>query len=200
MTLFLALLLTLGLSSQAQAQVAFEVPTTSPFQAAIGPKSVAIGDLNGDGKFDLITANGTSNNVSVFLNVLNMGLPPVGGGGGSGVGVEDDNCFIATAAYGSPLAPQVQLLRELRDPYLLPFATGRAFVKLYYTLSPPLAELIAGSEILRTIVRAGLVPIIGWAALVLWSPSLGLGIPIVALGLGLWLARRKWVVYRRART
>ncbi len=73
-------------------------------------------------------------------------------------------------------------------------------VAVYYTLSPPLAELIAGSEILRVIVRAGLVPIIGWAALVLWSPSLGLGIPIVALGLGVWLARRKWAVYRRART
>ena len=174
--------------------------TRTDLATGTGPNSVAIGDLDGDGDLDLITANLASDNVSVFLNVLNMGLPPVGGGGGSGVGVEDDNCFIATAAYGSPLAPQVQLLRELRDRYLLPFATGRAFVKLYYTLSPPLAELIAGSEILRTIVRAGLVPIIGWAALVLWSPSLGLGIPIVALGLGVWLARRKWAVNRRART
>jgi hypothetical protein len=134
--------------------------------------------------------------IDAFISKISEPLPATPGGGGNG----DDDCFIATAAYGSPLAPQVQLLRELRDQYLLPFATGRAFVKLYYTLSPPLAELIAGSEILRTIVRAGLVPIIGWAALVLWSPSLGLGIPIVALGLGVWLARRTWAVYRRART
>jgi hypothetical protein len=174
--------------------------TRTDLATGTDPNSVAIGDLNGNGKFDFVTANGTSNNVSVLLNTFNTGLPPVVGGGGSRVGVKDDNCFIATAAYGSPLAPQVQLLREFRDRYLLPFATGRAFVKIYYSVSPPVAELIAGSEILRTIVRAGLVPIIGWAALVLWSPSLGLGIPIVALGLGIWLARRKWAVYRRART
>ncbi|MFQ5930951.1 MAG: purple acid phosphatase family protein, partial [Nitrospiraceae bacterium] len=104
-----------------------------------------------------------------------------GGGGG---------CFIATAAFGSPLAPQVQLLREVRDQYLLPHPAGQALVALYYTLSPPLADVIAGSGILRAIVRVGLVPILAWAALVLWSPSLGVGIPLVILGLGTWLARR----------
>jgi hypothetical protein len=173
--------------------------TRTDFATGAAPEFVAIADLNGDGQIDLVIANFDIDTVSAFINTLNTGAPG-GGEGGSGVGVEDDDCFIATAAYGSPLAPQVQLLRELRDRYLLPFATGRAFVKIYYSVSPPLAELIAGSEILRTIVRAGLVPIIGWAALVLWSPSLGLGIPIVALGLGVWLTRRKWAVYRRART
>ncbi|MEE9521364.1 MAG: hypothetical protein V3W05_00975, partial [candidate division NC10 bacterium] len=53
-----------------------------------------------------------------------------------------------------------------------------------------LAKLIAGSEIFRATVRAGLVPILGWAAVVLWSPSLGLGILLVALGLGPWRALR----------
>ncbi len=117
--------------------------------------------------------------------------PPSGGGGGGG-------CFIATAAFGSPLAPQVQLLREFRDQYLLPHPAGQAFVALYYTVSPPLAELIAGSEVLRTIVRVGLVPILGWAALMLWSPTLGLAFSLVLLGLVAWLAlwiarRRRWV-------
>jgi hypothetical protein len=108
----------------------------------------------------------------------------------------DDDCFIATAAFGSPLAPQVQLLREVRDQYLLPHPAGQALVALYYTLSPPLAEMIAGSETLRAIVRAGLTPIIGWATLVLWAPSLGMGIPLVALAFGVWVAlrgvRRRW--------
>ncbi len=108
----------------------------------------------------------------------------------------DDDCFIATAAFGSPLAPQVQLLREVRDQYLLPHPVGQGLVALYYTLSPPLAEMIAGSETLRAIVRAGLTPIIGWATLVLWAPSLGMGIPLVALAFGVWVAlrgvRRRW--------
>lgn len=114
-----------------------------------------------------------------------------GGDGGGG------GCFIATAAFGSPLAPQVQLLREFRDRYLLSHAVGQQLVAWYYALSPPLAKAIAGSETLRTLVRAGLVPLVWWAALVLWSPIVGLGVPVVILGLAGWWAlrvaqRRKW--------
>ncbi|MEE8607624.1 MAG: CFI-box-CTERM domain-containing protein [Nitrospiraceae bacterium] len=110
------------------------------------------------------------------------------------IGPVTPNAFL-TAAYGSPLAPQVQLLREFRDRYLLPHAAGRALVAVYYTLSPPLADVIADSENLRTITRAGLVPILAWAALTLRSPSLGVGVLLGVLGFGAWLARR--VVRRR---
>jgi hypothetical protein len=68
-------------------------------------------------------------------------------------------------------------------------------VTFYYTVSPPIAKVISGSEILRGIVRVGLVPVVGWAALVLWSPSSALGILLVALGFWAWLALR--VVRRR---
>jgi len=78
--------------------------------------------------------------------------------GGTRVG-----CFIATAAYGSALHPKVDSLRRLRDEYLMTSAVGRALVSGYYRLSPPLAELVARHEALRTVTRALLWPLV-WLA------------------------------------
>ena len=69
-------------------------------------------------------------------------------------------CFIATAAYGSYLHPQVQLLRNFRDEHLLSNAPGRAFVKYYYHTSPPVAEFIARHAVLRGITRLALTPLV----------------------------------------
>jgi hypothetical protein len=113
-----------------------------------------------------------------------------GGGGDGGGGDGGSGCFIAVAAFGSPLAPQVQLLSEFRDRYLLTHAGGRLFVAAYYRASPPLAKRIAQSEILRSLVRAGLLPILAWAKLTLWSPGLGLAMTLVFPGLGSWLILR----------
>jgi len=84
------------------------------------------------------------------------GAPPVTGSGGGGGG---GGCFIATAAFGSALEPRVVTLKQFRDVYLLPSASGRAFVELYYALSPPLADLIAADEDLRAGARALLAPV-----------------------------------------
>jgi chitinase len=76
-------------------------------------------------------------------------------------------CFIATAAFGSKFEKHVQLLRRFRDLYLMPNSIGRAFVKAYYKYSPPMADFIAKHDVLRTIVRWGLAPIIAisWISL-----------------------------------
>jgi hypothetical protein len=69
-------------------------------------------------------------------------------------------CFIATAAWGSWLAPEVVTLREFRDRYLLTNGPGRAFVEWYYRVSPPAAAFIAEHEALKTAVRWGLTPVV----------------------------------------
>jgi parallel beta-helix repeat protein len=66
-------------------------------------------------------------------------------------------CFIATAAYGTPTAEQINVLREFRDDVLLKSTMGSQFVSLYYQISPPIANFIAGHEVLRTLVRELLV-------------------------------------------
>ena len=71
-----------------------------------------------------------------------------------------DNCFIATAAYGTPMAEEIQVLRDFRDQYLLTNPVGEVLVELYYKTSPPIAEFIADHPALRQVVRAGLEPVI----------------------------------------
>ena len=81
-----------------------------------------------------------------------------GGGGG---------CFIATAAYGSYEVPYIRILRKMRDRFLVTNAVGKAFVHLYYTYSPPIANIIANHNSLKIAVRIGLMPLVGisWLAL-----------------------------------
>lgn len=77
-------------------------------------------------------------------------------------------CFVATAAYGTPMADQIDVLRSFRDRYLLTNAVGTSLVKAYYSHSPAVANVIADNAALRAIARAVLMPVIAplWMKLV----------------------------------
>ena len=83
-----------------------------------------------------------------------------GGSSGSSGSWASERCFIATAAYGSGLAPEVVTLRAFRDRYLLTNGPGQAFVDWYYRVSPNIAAFIAQHESLKTAVRWGLAPVV----------------------------------------
>jgi len=102
-------------------------------------------DFKAQLKYDSTVIEGTT------LQFTTSTLPPSGGG-----------CFIATAAYGTPTAKQIDVLREFRDVVLLKSTLGSRFVALYYQFSPPVADFIAGHELLRTLVRELLVDPIVW--------------------------------------
>jgi len=89
-----------------------------------------------------------------------------------------DECFIATAAFGSKFTWPVALLRHFRDQYLLTNALGTAFVKIYYQYSPPIAAMIANSQPLKVLVRVLLAPVIALVYMMyhpmLTAPVLGL--------------------------
>lgn len=100
-------------------------------------------------------------------------------------------CFIATAAYGSYLEPHVQVLRDFRDTYLLNNHLGRAFVRLYYQTSPPIADFIARHEVLRTVVRVALTPIVYMVEYRAMTFIFFIAI-LVATGMGLLVRNRRW--------
>ena len=104
-------------------------------------------------------------------------------------------CFIATAVYRSPFAPQVARLRHLRRRYLLSSAVGRDVVGLYERVTHPLAVRIARSSRLRTVTRFAITPVDAWARLFLSAPALG----VLSLASALTLVGSVVMVWRRQR-
>ncbi len=103
-------------------------------------------------------------NLDIHADMVCSGLNETVAGGGDGGG---GGCFIATAAYGSSMAPHVNILRKMRDRFLATHRIGKTFVNFYTQYSPPAADFIAGHDILRFFVRMGLFPLVGisWVAL-----------------------------------
>jgi hypothetical protein len=74
-------------------------------------------------------------------------------------------CFIATATYGSEIAPEVALLRYFRDAQVLKTSAGRSFMQafnaFYYSFSPEVASFISANGIVRSAMKIILYPLIG---------------------------------------
>jgi len=108
---------------------------------------------------------------------------------------EGGGCLIATATYGSELAPQVQQLRELRDNQLLQTESGTQFMTMfndvYYSFSPTIADMERENPVFKEIVKAGLTPMISTLSLMdnaeTESEVLGLGLSVIALNLGMYI-------------
>lgn len=71
--------------------------------------------------------------------------------------LQKSGCFIATAAFGTPLAKEVLLLTEFRDEFLSQYFIGRKFIRLYYDFSPRVASYIDTKEGLRLLLRNFLI-------------------------------------------
>ncbi|MBS1268665.1 MAG: hypothetical protein MAG458_01397 [Nitrosopumilus sp.] len=104
-------------------------------------------------------------------------------------------CLIATATYGSELAPQVQQLRELRDNQLMQTVSGTAFMStfndIYYSFSPTIADMEREHPLFKEAVKIAITPMISTLSLMENANSesevLSIGISVIALNLGMYL-------------
>jgi hypothetical protein len=104
-------------------------------------------------------------------------------------------CLIATATYGSEMAPQVQQLRELRDNQLLNTESGTAFMgtfnDVYYSFSPIIADYERENPVFREMVKLAITPMISTLSLMENANSesevLSIGISVILLNLGMYL-------------
>ena len=107
-------------------------------------------------------------------------------------------CLIATAAYGTELAPQVQYLREIRDNTVLTTASGAAFMTgfntLYYSFAPAVADMERANPMFQDAVKVFITPMISTLSIMSLAEGgseaevLGFGISVIALNLGMYVA------------
>jgi hypothetical protein len=110
---------------------------------------------------------------------------------------ESGGCLIATATYGSELAPQVQQLRELRDNSLLQTESGTQFMGMfndvYYSFSPIIADYERENPVFREMVKIAITPMITSLSILNYvdmnseAEVLGYGISLILLNLGMYL-------------
>ena len=133
-----------------------------------------------------------------------------------GVCAVDDNlkegggCLIATATYGSEMAPQVQFLREIRDNKVMSTTSGVSFMtgfnQLYYSFSPTIADLERENPVFKEIVKIGITPMITSLSIMSAANSeqeiLGYGIGVILMNVGMYFVAPAMLFYsiKKAKT
>ena len=115
-------------------------------------------------------------------------------------------CLIATAAYGTELAPQVQFLREVRDNTVMGTSSGMAFMagfnQVYYSFSPTIADWERENPMFQEAVRAFITPMVSSLSIMTLTDGsseievLGLGISVIALNLGMYIAAPALIAFK----
>ena len=118
----------------------------------------------------------------------------------------DGGCLIATAAFGSELAPQIQQLRELRDNTVMSTESGSAFMtgfnQLYYSFSPVIADLEREHPLFKEIVKFSITPMISTLSILNYAEidseqeMLAYGLGIILMNLGMYFVAPAMVVYK----
>jgi len=164
-------------TAQADSQGRFDLSFKAPFDAAAGSLQV------------IATANVAGQTITQTKSV-SLSEKPASTGPSGGV------CLIATAAFGSELAPQVQMLREIRDNKVLVTESGTSFMEsfnqFYYSFSPSIADLERQNPVFKEVVRIAITPMLASLSILNFveinsdSEMLGFGIGVISLNVGMY--------------
>ena len=119
---------------------------------------------------------------------------------------EGGGCLIATATFGSELAPQVQQLRELRDGVVLQTESGTTFMKsfnqFYYSFSPTIADMERENPAFKEVVKITITPLLATLSILNHvdidseQEMLGYGIGVIMMNVGMYVAAPTVIIYR----
>ena len=116
---------------------------------------------------------------------------------------EGGGCLIATAAYGSEMAPQVQFLREIRDGKVMTTESGASFMtgfnQFYYSFSPYIADYERENPAFKELVKIGITPMLSSLSVMSMADSeeeiLGYGVGVILMNLGMYVAAPAMIIY-----
>jgi hypothetical protein len=115
-------------------------------------------------------------------------------------------CLIATAAFGSEMAPQVQFLREIRDNTVLQTESGTSFMggfnQFYYSFSPAVADYERDNPVFKEAVKIAITPMLTSLAILNYvdidseEEMLGYGIGIILLNIGMYFVAPAVIIFK----